>query len=46
MPLRRSWTILAILIISLGLIIAVAYLGGPRGAVLATAGVLIMATVA
>lgn len=29
-----------------GLIIAVGYLGGPRGAVLATAGVLIMATVA
>jgi len=44
--LRRSWTILAILIILLGLIIAVGYLGGPRGAVLATAGVLIMATVA
>jgi tight adherence protein B len=46
MPLRRSWTIVAILIILLGLIIAVGYLGGPHVAVLATARVLIMATVA
>jgi hypothetical protein len=38
--------ILAILIILPGPIIAVGYLGGPRGALLATAGVLIMATVA
>jgi Flp pilus assembly protein TadB len=46
MPRQRSWTIVAILIILLGLIIAVGNLGGPLGAVLATAGVLIMATVA
>ena len=46
MPRQRSWTIVAILIILLGLIIAVGYLGGPQVAVLATARVLIMATVA
>src|SRR4030095_1573680 len=46
MLLRRSWTIVAIWIIVLGLIIVVGYLGGARGAVLATAGVLIMATIA
>jgi tight adherence protein B len=45
MPRQRSWTIVAILIILLGLINAAGYLGGPRGAVVATAGVLIMATV-
>jgi tight adherence protein B len=38
--------IVAILIILLGLIIVVGYLAGARGAVLATAGVLIMATIA
>jgi hypothetical protein len=46
LPLRRSWTILTILIMPLGLISAAGYLGGSRGAALATAGVLIMATVA
>jgi type II secretory pathway pseudopilin PulG len=44
-PSRRSWTILTILIMLLGLINAAGYLGGSRAAVLATAAVLIMATV-
>jgi tight adherence protein B len=43
---RRSWAIVAILIILLGLISAAGYLGRPRGAVLTAAAVLIMATVA
>jgi tight adherence protein B len=46
MPRRRAWAIVGILIILLGLIIAAGYLGGPRGAVLTSAAVLIMATVA
>ena len=46
MPRRRSWTIVAILIILLSLIIAAGQLGGPGAAVLATAAVLITATVA
>jgi tight adherence protein B len=45
-PRRRSWMIVAILIILLSLIIAAGYFGGPRAAVLATAAVLITATVA
>jgi tight adherence protein B len=45
-PRRRSWIIVAILIILLSLIIAAGYFGGPRAAVLATAAVLITATVA
>ena len=44
-PPRRSWTILTILIMLLRLINAAGYLGGSRAAVLATAAVLIMATV-
>jgi hypothetical protein len=44
-PPRRSWTILTILIMLLGLISAAGYLGGSRAAVLATAAVLLMATV-
>ncbi|HEY6812454.1 MAG TPA: hypothetical protein VI074_07170 [Propionibacteriaceae bacterium] len=44
-PPRRSWTILTILIMLLGLISAAGYLGGSRAAVLAIAAVLIMATV-
>jgi tight adherence protein B len=44
-PSRRSWTILTILIMLLSLINAAGYLGGSRAAVLATAAVLIMATV-
>jgi tight adherence protein B len=46
MPRRRAWTIVAISIILLSLIIAVGYLDGPRGAVVTTAVVLIMGTVA
>jgi tight adherence protein B len=46
MPRRRSWAIVAILIILLGLISAAGYIGGPRGAVLTAAAVLIMGTVA
>jgi tight adherence protein B len=46
MPRRRLWAIVGILIILLGLIIAAGYLGGPRGAVLTSTAVLIMATVA
>jgi tight adherence protein B len=46
MPRRRPWAIVAISIILLSLIIAVGYLDGPRGAVVTTAVVLIMGTVA
>jgi tight adherence protein B len=45
-PRRQSGVTLAILIILLGLITAAGYLDGPRGAVLTTAVVLIMGTVA
>jgi tight adherence protein B len=45
LPLQRSWTVLAITIILLGLIIAAGYFGRARDAVIAAAAVVIMTTV-